>query len=83
MRWVFNIKNDDRYRARLVAQGFSQIPGIDYFDSHSQVMNEISFIIILIVSLHYKYDTISIDIKRPRKNHYKQDGPKNQDVQTR
>ena len=23
MRWVFNIKNDERYRSRLVAQEFS------------------------------------------------------------
>ena len=36
-RWVFKLKRNpdgtiDRYKARLVAQGFSQRPGFDYFE---------------------------------------------------
>ena len=35
--WVFKLKRNpdgtiDRYKARLVAQGFSQRPGFDYFE---------------------------------------------------
>ena len=28
-KWVFKIKRDGTYRARLVALGYSQIPGVD------------------------------------------------------
>ena len=36
-KWVFDIKHDhegriSRYKVRLVVQGYSQIPGIDYFE---------------------------------------------------
>ena len=32
-----------RYKARLVAQGFTQRPGIDYDDTYSLVMSVIAF----------------------------------------
>ena len=31
-RWVYVQKDDGRYRARTVAQGFSQVPGKDFFE---------------------------------------------------
>ena len=56
-KWVFvrkrNEKNDIlRYKARLVAQGFSQRPGIDYEETYSPVMDVITFryLISLVVS---------------------------------
>ena len=36
-KWVFKIKRDGTYRARLVALGHSQIPGIDYTDNIAPV----------------------------------------------
>ncbi|CAA7045306.1 unnamed protein product [Microthlaspi erraticum] len=47
-KWVFvrkrNEKNEvTRYKARLVAQGFSQRPGIDYEETYSPVMDAITF----------------------------------------
>jgi hypothetical protein len=32
-----------RYKARLVAQGFTQIPGVDFNETYSPVMSEITF----------------------------------------
>ena len=37
-RWVFTKKDDGRYNARLVAQGFSQVPGQDYLARFSPVI---------------------------------------------
>ena len=47
-KWVFTRKRNEnnevvRYKARLVAQGFTQRPGIDYNETYSPVMNGITF----------------------------------------
>ena len=35
-RWVFKVKRNGVYHARLVAKGFSQISGVDFTDNYSQ-----------------------------------------------
>ena len=42
-KWVFKIKRNGVYRARLVAQGFSQIPGVNFTESYSPVVNDVTF----------------------------------------
>ena len=47
-KWVFVRKRNDkneivRYKARLVAQGFSQRPCIDYEETYSPVMDATTF----------------------------------------
>ena len=47
-KWVFKIKRDGTYRARLVALGYSQIPGVDYTDNFAPVAHDVSFRIALV-----------------------------------
>ena len=42
-RWAFKVKRNGVYHARLVAKGFSQIPGMDFTDNHSPVVNDVTF----------------------------------------
>ena len=42
-RWVFKVKHNSVYCARLVAKGFSQIPGMDFTDNYSPVVNDVTF----------------------------------------
>ena len=42
-RWVLKVKRNGVYCARLVAKGFSQIPGVDFTDNYSPVVNDVMF----------------------------------------
>jgi Reverse transcriptase (RNA-dependent DNA polymerase) len=49
-RWVFDIKSDGRKKARLVAQGFLQVEGIDFNELFSLVVRFESVQLILALS---------------------------------
>ena len=51
-KWVFVCKRNEkneiiRYKARLVAQGFSQRPSIDYEETYAPVIDVITFIFLI------------------------------------
>ena len=46
-RWVCKVKRNGVYCARLVTKGFSQIPGVDFTDNYSPVVNDITFIVVV------------------------------------
>ena len=60
---VFKIKRDGTYRARLVALGYSQIPGIDYTDNFAPVAHDVSFRIALARMMVEKLDSLVMDVE--------------------
>ena len=54
-KWVFKIKRNaagqiDKYKARLVARGFSQVHGVDYYETYAPVARLTSLRLILAVA---------------------------------
>jgi Reverse transcriptase (RNA-dependent DNA polymerase) len=50
-RWVSKIENDGRYRAPLVVRGFTQVPVVDFEESHSPVANAVTIRLLLVLTL--------------------------------
>ena len=46
-RWVFKVKRNGVYHARLVPKDFSQIPGVDFTDNYSPVVNDVTFRVVV------------------------------------
>nr|AAZ28937.1 polyprotein [Phanerochaete chrysosporium RP-78] len=66
-KWVFAIKRHqdgsiDKYKARLVAQGFSQIAGQDYFDTFSPVVRQETFRVATALAATENLDSDALDI---------------------
>jgi hypothetical protein len=67
-KWVFRAKKDAagnivRHKARLVAQGYSQVPGVDYFDTYAPVANLSSIQTTLALAARLNLELHQIDIK--------------------
>jgi Reverse transcriptase (RNA-dependent DNA polymerase) len=62
-RWVFNIKSDSRKKARLVAQGFSQVEGIDFNELFSPIVHFESVQLILALSALEDYYYAGVDVR--------------------
>jgi len=62
-KWVFKHKADGRFRARLVAKGFTQIHGIDYSETFSPVARFESLRLLLAISALEDWEIHSMDVK--------------------
>lgn len=62
-RWVFVVKSNGRFRARLVAQGFSQVYGVDYFETYSPTLHMDSLRILLAAGAFNDWEIHQIDVK--------------------
>ena len=56
------MKNDGRYRESIVEKGFIQIHGLYYDLSHSPVLSEVTFRILLLLGLKEQVGICSLDI---------------------
>ena len=66
-KWVFRLKHDAdgcivKHKARLVAQGFSQIPGIDYVETFAPVVRIETLRILLAIGTALNLDMQVVDI---------------------
>ena len=66
-KWVFVQKRNEnndiiRYKSRLVAQGFSQRPDIDYEETYSPVMDAITFRFLISLVVSEKLDMRLMDV---------------------
>jgi len=67
-KWVFKAKKDAagniaRYKARLVAQGFSQVGGVDYDDTYAPVAKLASSRAIIAMANRLRLELHQVDIK--------------------
>ncbi len=46
-KWVMKIKRNGVFRARLVACGYSQIPGINFTENYAPVISDVTYRIML------------------------------------
>ena len=67
-KWIFKTKRDskgnvERYKAHLVAKGFTQKEGIDYKETFSPVSSKDSFRTIMTLVTHYDLKLHNMDVK--------------------
>ena len=60
-RWTFRVKRDNlgllnKLKSRLVAQGFSQIPGLDFNETYSPTIRFTSIRLILTLASRYNLE---------------------------
>lgn len=62
-KWVFKIKSDGKYKARLVIRGFEQKYGIDYQETFSPVVNVNALKVLFAIAISKDYEIRTFDIK--------------------
>jgi hypothetical protein len=67
-KWIFKNKQDEhgivaRNKARLVAQGFSQVEGIDFGETYAPVARLESISILLAYATHHNFKLQQMDVK--------------------
>jgi hypothetical protein len=66
--WVFEIKTKldgsiDKFKARLIARGFSQIQSVDYIEFFPHVVKLNSIKVMLVVAIQYDLEMHQLDVK--------------------
>lgn len=64
-KWVFKKKTNvegkvEKYKAQLVAKGYSQVTGIDFGDIFSPVANSIRFLLSIVVAFDFEVEQMDV-----------------------
>jgi hypothetical protein len=62
-KWVFKKKRDEYHRARLVAQGFSQVSRVDFTENLAPVIDDTSFRIVPSLIQKWGCKAFALDIE--------------------
>jgi hypothetical protein len=62
-RWVFKKKGNGVYRARLVAKGFTQIPGVDFSENYAPVLSDEVFRLLMLYWSVKEFDSEQLDVE--------------------
>ncbi len=62
-RWVYTVKGDGTYKARLAVLGYFQRPGVDFWESYSPVVSDPVIRTLLCVANHRNWDIQQIDVE--------------------
>ena len=62
-KWVFKVKHGGTYRARCVALGYPQIPGVDYTENFSPVVNNVTLREALIIILQKRWSRRNLEVE--------------------
>ena len=54
-KWLIKIKHNGVYRACLVACWYSQVPGVNFSENYSLVVNNITFCILFLMVSHFRF----------------------------
>ncbi|KAL5483092.1 hypothetical protein ACEPAI_8321 [Sanghuangporus weigelae] len=78
-KWVFKVKKNSSgkpvcYKARLVAQGFSQVPEVNFFEMYAPVTKLSTVRMILVMAAQFDIEIEQIDIKSAYLNGEFEDG---------
>jgi hypothetical protein len=61
-KWVFKIKDNGQFKARMVARGFSQEYGLDYFETYAPVARFASLRLVLAIAAYHCLQIQQMDV---------------------